>query len=57
MNDITELEPKARQAALNAMPMWELLQTLTDLMANQRLTEQPARLDALTIYCLRTNGR
>ena len=57
MKDITELEPVERQAALKAMPMWELVQTMRDLMANQRITEVAARLDALTVYLMRTHDR
>ena len=57
MKDITELEPVERQAALKAMPMWELVQTMRDLMANQRITEVAARLDAMTVYIMRTHDR
>lgn len=37
--------------------MWELLQTLRDLMHDNRQSERGAWMDAMTIYILRTNDR
>lgn len=56
MIDITELNAEDRQKALMAMPAQDIALTLNKLMRDSRPTEIAARLDALTVYMLRTDG-
>ena len=52
--DITEMQPEERQAAMRSMAINDLKTILEDLMRDNRQCERGARLDALTIYTLRS---
>jgi hypothetical protein len=51
--DVTELAPDERQKLMWTMPLYALKDVLNKLMKDNRVSEVPARLDALTIYTIR----